>query len=591
LRAVWKRLWPYLPTVPATLLVSRQWWDNHLLGGHSANMDYLRMVVMDESVRQGDFWPRFAEAFYRGHGSLLFHFYAPLSYWLTEIFVLAGAGVPVALKLIDGLFVLLSGWFLVLLVKELFGPWGAAAAGSFYVLAPYHLTDVLVRHAFGEAICFAWLPLTLWGILGAIRDRSVWRMAATAAGCALLLLTHNITAMIGAPWLAAWWLYWTIALRREGWRGPAMAAAGGVGGLLLAAFFWLPAFAETDFVWSKRSLIQEYFIYSEHFVYFKQFFSLFFGHGGSRGLKSAMSFQLGLAHWLGLATTVPAFIFRKSWRGVLIFWWSTLLAALVMCHFSSWPIWRLFPILKFVQFPWRFLILAALAASIAVAAGVQWIAEIALKIKGKSVGWALAALFVAAPMAIYYPYTYSLDMFHDTKTGHQGNVPPSEYAKRLKDGRVRPMDQVFTAKTIRNFNINATARDDYLPKNVTSVPQNQPTQDVTVEPEGTVTTERLGPRHYLATVDMKENGGATLQRFWYPGWRATVDGKEAPCFPADEHGLVTVPVNAGEHRVEFTFGSTPLRTAAWLISLAGLLATIGAIVFFRLTDPARKQAA
>ncbi|MHA1566211.1 MAG: hypothetical protein ACTSX7_12930, partial [Alphaproteobacteria bacterium] len=156
----------------AVLLVTRQWWNDALLGGHSAYMDIYRQVVLDEAFRQGDFWPRFAEAFYYGHGSLLFHFYAPLSYYLTEIFMLLGASVAAALKLAMATGLLLSGVFMALLARELFGNYAAACAGVLYVLAPYHLVDVLARHAFGEAIAFVWLPLAFWGILGAVRDRS-----------------------------------------------------------------------------------------------------------------------------------------------------------------------------------------------------------------------------------------------------------------------------------------------------------------------------------------------------------------------------------------------------------------------------------
>jgi hypothetical protein len=69
---------------------------------------------------------------------------------------------------------------------------------------------------------------------------------------------------------------------------------------------------------------------------------------------------------------------------------------------------------------------------------------------------------------------------------------------------------------------------------------------------------------------MEEAGAVTLQRFWFPGWRAWVDGRPTPTRPPGPDGLVAVNVPAGEHEVRFAFESTPLRRGAWWLSAAGL---------------------
>ncbi|MDP8222294.1 MAG: hypothetical protein P9L99_02960 [Candidatus Lernaella stagnicola] len=579
LRERLKDSWPYLFVVAATLVVTREWWNTGMLAGHSAYMDFYRQIVLDAAVREGDVWPRFAEAFYAGHGSLLFHFYAPLTYWITELFVLLGAGVPVAIKLTHGLTILLSGLFAALLARELFGPWAAAAAGTYYVMAPYHLTDVLARHAFGEAVAFAWLPLALWGILGAVRDRSPGRMAAGAIGCAFLLLTHNITAMITAPLLAAWWIFLTIRHRGEGYVGPLYGALAGLWGLLLAAFFWLPAIAETGFVQSKRSLTQGYFVYWDHFVYLKQFFSLTWGHGGSRaGLDDTMSFQLGLAHWVGLAASIWVLVWSQKWRGTLFFWWGALLASLAMCHAVSEPMWRLIPLLAFVQFPWRFLLPAALAASLVAAPVAQWLAE---HVK-QGVGLGLALCFIALPLVTYFPYTYAKHLLYNREQQRFRGYRQAAYDQRVKKKQfARPADE-FGIEHIRNTRINATARDDFLPAGVKLLPRRPAANRITA-PRGTVTDiERVGPRRYRAQVTMRETGDLQLHRFWYPGWRARVNGVDLTTAAGDRDGLVNVTLPAGDFDVEFWFGSTKLRAAAWLVSALGLLGLAITIIMARM---------
>jgi hypothetical protein len=57
---------------------------------------------------------------------------------------------------------------------------------------------------------------------------------------------------------------------------------------------------------------------------------------------------------------------------------------------------------------------------------------------------------------------------------------------------------------------------------------------------------------------------------WYPGWKATVDGKEAEIHRVD-YLLRGVRVPAGAHRVELTYEPASWRLA-WIVSLLGLLA-------------------
>jgi hypothetical protein len=59
--------------------------------------------------------------------------------------------------------------------------------------------------------------------------------------------------------------------------------------------------------------------------------------------------------------------------------------------------------------------------------------------------------------------------------------------------------------------------------------------------------------------------------YYFPGWRATIDGAPAAVSP-DETGMVSVDVPAGKHRVAIDFGSTPVRTAAGLVALLALAA-------------------
>jgi hypothetical protein len=456
-----------------------------------------------------------------------------------------------------------------MLARELFGDYAAACAGAAYVLAPYHLVDVLARHAFGEALAFAWLPLACWGILGAVRDGSAVRMIAGALGMAFLLLTHNITAMISAPVLALWWVYVSWRYGQRKLRGPLLGVCAGAGGLLLAAFFWIPAFSETNLIWSTESLTDEYFRYWQHFVYFKQFFKLFWGYGGSTlGPNDGMPFQLGLAHWALLAGSVAVFVKRREWRTPLAVCWIIVVGALFMAHFASAPIWRHIKHLAFVQFPWRFLVLAVFGASLAAGSVAQALRDAG----GKRWGAVLALLAVMLAFPVYAPYTRSKHTLYIVAKDDWGHFHWQHYLDLARQPGYQLPEKLVTIAWIRANLVRATAREDFLPHAVLEIPTTPPERDVIAVAGEVLTVQALGPRHYAAEVDMSAPGPVALERFWYPGWEARVDGQWQKTIVYSAAGLTAVEVGTGRHRVEFNFDSTPLRQTASIISIITALA-------------------
>lgn len=77
------------------------------------------------------------------------------------------------------------------------------------------------------------------------------------------------------------------------------------------------------------------------------------------------------------------------------------------------------------------------------------------------------------------------------------------------------------------------------------------------------------PDRVEIAVDLKSPGIVVLADTYYPGWRATVDGLEAPIYPADVL-FRAVPVPEGHHSVEFEYRSPALHLGV-AIALAALL--------------------
>jgi hypothetical protein len=81
------------------------------------------------------------------------------------------------------------------------------------------------------------------------------------------------------------------------------------------------------------------------------------------------------------------------------------------------------------------------------------------------------------------------------------------------------------------------------------------------------------------TTESDAPGYLVLSEVWYPGWKATVDGAEAPVLRAD-WCLRAVPIDAGTHEVVLEFSPSSFAAGAWISSLSLALAVAG-IVYTR----------
>jgi hypothetical protein len=75
-------------------------------------------------------------------------------------------------------------------------------------------------------------------------------------------------------------------------------------------------------------------------------------------------------------------------------------------------------------------------------------------------------------------------------------------------------------------------------------------------------------------VDASTAGFLVVNESWDPGWRASVDGRDAPLLVANSV-FRAIPIEAGRHRVELRYRPTTYEAGLW-ISGGALLVTLGA---------------
>jgi hypothetical protein len=372
-------------------------------GAHDARHDVYFIFQYLRGIQGGDWLARWSPEFSWGYGYPFFLIYGPFTSFIGALLVgFLGFGYTQAVEVLFAATIIASGLAMYGYVRSWLGRNAALVAAVAYVFLPYRLLEVYVRASLAEYVALMWLPLILWSVRAAFHStRAISRspltvnrspilpLIATAFTYAGLMITSNLVALIFTPLLALYCLVVLLnrineeqplhGLSRESLfplitnliRVSTAPVLGLLLGLLLSAFFWIPALSEGGLV-NQDQWYGGYYNPELHFVYPHQLLEPGWGFGISQPgpddvQQGALSFQLGAAP-LALAVlslvglrAIPAARRRELW--LLLLW--LFLAIFLMLPISSWA-WRNVSFVSFAQFPWRWLMIAALPLAVLV---------------------------------------------------------------------------------------------------------------------------------------------------------------------------------------------------------------------------------
>jgi hypothetical protein len=219
------------------------------------------------------------------------------------------------------------------------------------------------------------------------------------------------------------------------------------------------------------------------------------------------------------------------------------------------PLWEHLPLARLIAFPWRLLGPALLWAALLGGFAL-------LSLPGRLRTPALAFLLLLIPLSVatyLFPRPFApateptlADLArYELTGGARGTASANEYLPRWV---LDPDPPPVLAEDYLAGRFPDRLDRDALP------------------PGSRASTALQGPLTDVYALDLPVAGTARVRRFYFPGWRAYVDGQPVAIVPGAPYGLIEVAVPAGQHELRLAFESTPSRMAGAGLALAGLVA-------------------
>lgn len=480
-----------------------------------------------ESLRSGHPYPGWLAESNAGYGDPSFRFYPPVLYYLLALSrALIGNWYSGTILT----FILLSvgaGLGMYFWARSVSSASTAMWAGIFYSFAPYHVNQLYQAFLLAEYAGAAVLPFVFGFVERVCENRRRRDVAGLAATYAVLILTHLPLAVIASLALP---VYAVMRIekphRLDTAKGLILAAALG---LAASGFYWITMIAEMPWIGINAAQPDSSVDYRLNFV-----FSTF-------SPDNLNVWWMNILVILTLLMLGPAVaLFRPQSRTAKAYALKPVAALMVGALFMatplSRPLWRAIPPLQQTQFPWRWLVLVSMAASLLSAASMScWLANRPRPQRSMS-------LLVYGSVLVSFAFT----MAHI--------VREAQYLPRAQfEGAIQAVHGTTSVKY-------------WFPIWASPAPENM-RSEVEVY-NRSVTIHDWSPEERRFEVSAGGPAEARVRTFYYPHWIATGGGQTLKTRP-DRDGALLISLPAEPVSVNLTFRE-PVR-----VHCAAALSAIG----------------
>jgi hypothetical protein len=517
-------------------------------GGNDAVQHYEFAQQVVDSVRSGQLYPAFAGNSNHGFGDVGLRVYPPLAYY-----VLAGSYLVCG----DWYFASICTFLLIFLIggvgvflwgRECFSINAGLSAAAIYTFAPFHLNEIYNNFLYAEFAAGAILPFCFLFVTRTLKAGKFSDAVLLGISFALLVATHLPLTVIGSLSLA---VYTAASFRKAKIRNTVRLFLAAAFGLILSSFYWVRMITEMS--WVKHSQPEYYakiWSYQENFLI---------------SLRTVTDFMNdGLSLWFGdlmliatLILCIPSliFLFRAARNERRLLPFGLLFAfGVFMATPMSLPIWQITNVLQRTQFPWRWLTIVTVAGSVIAGAAIveahMRFGDTGNKTLMLLAGTVLLPFIFLSAFVVRAPHFTERTEFNERSAAFsdgetfEGWWPVwakrqafSNHEKVLAENRQIEIQK--WAPTVRSFKV------------------------------GDGSAEK-----------------AAVSTFYYPHWKALVDGKPVE-LEHDSDGIITLRVPSNTASVELKFIEPSIVTisksiagSAWLLAFVFLL-----LNFFGKQDP------
>lgn len=542
---------------------------------------FIRSAEMVHAWQDGVLIPRWSANLGVGLGIPLFVYAPPLPYLLTAGLHWLGLPLEMALKGTMVVAMVLMSGGAYKLARDPLGPWAGMVSAIAVVYAPVTLRELFIQGNVAQLLAWSLIPWTFWAVLriyaGAGWRGAIW-LGLAAAG---VMLSHNAVSLLLAELTAVQVLVMWIFTRRG--RAFAQAAAGGLLGLALSAWFWPAALLEGKYVQLDKIVASDY---HNRFLTLQELLALSprLDMGAINPYYpltlGAIQAILGI---LGIGTLVVLVLDRSSRTSVqqkpaqslhqsyesaesrsyllaagFFFAGLAIFGALMALPWSA-PIWERLPFLDLLEFPFRWhgftLVAIGWLAGLAVFA-IQRYAPAA----GVAFAAGASAVLMGAAIVNLYPDKLPIESWasspaavvrYEVKTHAVGTTSLGEFTPIWAENSLLAMSPFAESYP-----------EVGKPNRLSPAVNGQPLASA-------VQSLRYG-------VELAQPMTATFNLLYFPGWQVLANGVALPTAPETGSGLLQVGLPAGAADLSLTFTGTPLRRASEAVALTAWIAVVTA---------------
>ena len=497
--------------------------------------------TFENSIRNGNLYPSWGGFENSGYGSNGVRFYPPaVPFSLGLARILTGDWLA-ANSLVFLIFTIVGSFGVYLWAKEYLCSSKAVWASVFFILMPYRLIEIHNASTYAEFAGIAVLPFSFVYLTRICRDGKYADVLGLAMAYAALILTHLPSTVIGSLSL---FVYALLMLPKGKIFSTLLKLATAVAlGVCASSIYWSKMVFERDWLRITKFWHDEFFNYSINFLFTSPWFDA----------RQLWFFNLILLSMIFLVIGCVIGIYYKKrtedkvrMRGLI----GLFFGAVFMTTILSQPIWAILPYLHEVQFPWRWLTVASLCASVLAAIGIESLSRL-LKTSNK---WEKPVKGFVISISILFIFIYGLIW-----TGFQLNyIPAGEYESWVVEKSQGIGGEWFWTT--------------FTKEEAFSIREKIIAEDRTVE---IILWE---PEKRVFTVEAGKATNARVATLFYPYWRATVNNQPIDLKIADDGSILTV-LPSEKATVEIKFEEPLLVKTAAYVSVATWLVFTLAVLY------------